>query len=124
MKERLAVRPAVTEAADKTASVSKQAERFLAEKLEIQETYEEIRSYYLVNTENERVSGSVDVLFVMADGTARQTTCTWDGEVFDYSVTTQAHFEEGLESTAYWMGKEYERDHGYEVEYRIESVVN
>ena len=64
------------------------------------------------------------MLFVMADGTARQTTCTWDGEVFDYSVTTQTLYEEGLQSTAYWMGKEYERDHGYEVEYRIESVMN
>ena len=124
MKERLAVRPAVTEAADKTASISKQAERFLAEKLEIQETYEETRSYYLVNTESEKVSGMVDILFIMADGTARQIRCTWDGEVFDYTVTTQARDEEGLESTAYWMGKEYERDHGYEVEYRIESVVN
>ena len=124
MKERMAERPSVAEAADQTASISKQAEQFLTEKLEIQETYEEIRSYYLVNTESERVSGSVDVLFVMADGTARQINCTWDGEVFDYSVTTQAHYEESLESTAYWMGKEYERDHGYEVEYRIESVVN
>ncbi len=124
MKERLANRPAVTEAADQTPSVSEQAKRFLTEKLEIQENYEEIRSYYLVNTESEKVSGSVDVLFVMADGTARQTTCTWDGEVFDYSVTTQDDYEESLQSTAYWMGKEYERDHGYEVEYRIESVVN
>ena len=124
MKERLAMRPSVAEAADKTTSISKQAERFLTEKLEIQETYEEVRSYYLVNTESEKVSGTVDVLFVMADGTARQTTCTWDGEVFDYSVTTQTLYEEGLQSTAYWMGKEYERDHGYEVEYRIESVMN
>ena len=124
MKERLAVRPAITEAADKTASVSKQAERFLTEKLEIQETYEEIKSYYLVNTESEKVSGSVDVLFVMADGTARQTSCTWDGEVFDYSVTTQALYEESLQETAYWLGKEYERDHGHEVEYRIESVLH
>lgn len=124
MKERMAERPSVTEAADKTASISKQAEQFLTEKLEIQETYEEIRSYYLVNTESERVSGSVDVLFVMADGTARQISSTWDGEVFDYSVTTQDHFEESLQNTAYWMGKEYERDHGYEAEYRIESVVN
>lgn len=124
MKERLAMRPSVTEAADQTASVSKQAERFLTEKLEIQETYEEIRSYYLVNMDSERVSGSVDVLFVMADGTARQIRSTWDGEVFDYSVTTQAYFEENLQDTAYWWGKEYERDHGYEVEYRIESVLN
>lgn len=124
MKERLAMRPSVTEAADQTASVSKQAERFLTEKLEIQETYEEIRSYYLVNTESERVSGMVDVLFVMADGTARQIRSTWDGEVVNYSVTTQAYFEENLQDTAYWSGKEYERDHGYEVEYRIESVVN
>lgn len=124
MKERLAMRPSVTEAADQTASVSKQAERFLTEKLEIQETYEEIRSYYLVNMDSERVSGMVDVLFVMADGTARKIRSTWDGEMVDYSVTTQAHFEESLQDTAYWSGKEYERDHGYEVEYRIESVVN
>ena len=124
MKERLAVRPSITEAADKTASIRKQAERFLTEKLEIQETYEEVRSYYLVNTESEKVSGTVDVLFVMADGTARKVTCTWDGEVFDYSVTTQALYEESLQSTAYWLGKEYERDHGYEVEYRIESVLH
>ena len=124
MKERLAMRPSVAEAADQTAAVSKQAEQFLTEKLGIQETYEEIRSYYLVNTESEKVSGSVDVLFVMADGTARQISCSWDGEMFDYSVTTQAHYEEGLQSTAYWMGKEYERDHGYEAEYRIESVLH
>lgn len=124
MKDRLAMRPAVAEAAGKTASVRKQAEQFLTEKLEIQEDYKEVKSYYLVNTESEKVSGSVDVLFVMADGTARQTTCTWDGEVFDYSVTTQALYEENLQSTAYWLGKEYERDHGYEVEYRIESVVH
>ena len=124
MKERLALRPTVAEAADKTASVSEQAEQFLTEKLEIQETYEEIRSYYLVNTESEKVSGSVDVLFVMADGTVRQTSCTWDGEVFDYSVTTQALYEESLQETAYWLGKEYERDHGREVEYRIESVLH
>ena len=123
MKERLAVRPSITEAADKTASIRKQAERFLTEKLEIQETYEEVRSYYLVNTESEKVSGTVDVLFVMADGTARKVTCTWDGEVFDYSVTTQALYEESLQSTAYWLGKEYERDHGYEAEYKIESVL-
>ena len=116
MKERLALRPTVAEAADKTGSISKQAERFLTEKLEIQETYEEVRSYYLVNTESEKVSGTVDVLFVMADGTARKVTCTWDGEVFDYSVTTQALYEESLQETAYWLGKEYERDHGYEVE--------
>lgn len=124
MKERMAERPSVAEAADQTASVSEQAERFLTEKLGIQETYEEIKSYYLVNTESERVSGSVDVLFVKADGTARQISSTWDGEVFDYTVTTQAYFEENLQDTAYWWGKEYERDHGYEIEYRIESVVN
>lgn len=124
MKERLAVRPSITEAADKTASIRKQAERFLTEKLEIQEIYEEVKSYYLVNTESEKVSGTVDVLFAMADGAARKVTCTWDGEVFDYFVTTQDHYEESLQTTAYWLGKEYERDHGYEIEYRIESVLH
>lgn len=124
MKERLAMRPAVIEAAYKTASVSEQAEQFLKEKLGIQETYEEVRSYYLVNTESEKVSGTVDVLFVMADGTARQITSTWDGEVCDYSVTMQEDYEEHIHAVAEANAKYHKEETGRDVEIQVVSVIN
>lgn len=118
------MRPAVTEAAYKTASVSEQAERFLEEKLGIQETYEEVRSYYLVNTDNDNVSGTVDVLFVMADGTARQITSTWDGEVCDYSVTMQEDYEEHIHAVAEANAKYRKEETGRDVKIQVVDVVN
>ncbi|MCM1268793.1 MAG: hypothetical protein NC302_12900 [Bacteroidales bacterium] len=97
---REAVRPAASEAAEMTDSVKEQARNFLREKLEIQENIAEEKVYYLYNTDSGNVSRLVDVLFVAEDGTAYRVGCRWDGEVYEYAVTTKEACEERMKATA------------------------
>lgn len=91
-----AAKPSVSEAPGKIAGIKKLAQNFLEEKLEIQEDYREVKSYYRVNVTDESVSRLVDVLFVGEDGGAYLVTCRWDEEVSDFAVTTKEHYEKQL----------------------------
>lgn len=92
-------RPAVSEAPGKIAGMKKQAQSFLEEKLDIQESYKEVKSYYTVNNTNKKVSRLVDVLFVKEDGASYLVQCRWDGEVSDFYVTTKEDYEESSRSS-------------------------
>lgn len=89
-------KPPVSEAPGKIAGIKKLAQNFLEEKLEIRETYEEVRSYYKVNLTDDQVGRLVDILFVKEDGAAYLVECRWDEEVSDFAVTTKEDYEEQL----------------------------
>lgn len=117
-----AVRPAASEAPEKIVDIKEQAESFLREKMEIQEDFTEVKSYYLLNTADQKVSRLVDVLFVREDGPAYLIGCRWDGGVTDYSVTTKADYEESIRANAESSAMYHEREEGKEV--KIEIVEN
>lgn len=95
---REAARPAVSEAAGKIAGIKKQAQSFLEEKLEIRDSFQEVKSYYRVYVTDEIVGTLVDVLFAGDGGTAYLVECTWTGEVSDFAVTTKEKYEEKLQA--------------------------
>ena len=95
------------------------AERFLREKLDIQDDYQEVKSYYLVKTVNGSVSRLVDVLFVREDGSADLVSCRWDGEVSDYLVTTKKACEESLKTSAKAIAERHTKKTGEETEVEI-----
>lgn len=97
-KGREAARPAVSEAPGKIAGIKKRAQSFLEEKLEIRDSFQEVKSYYRVNVTDEKVGTLVDVLFVGDGGGASYLVeCAWTGEVSDFSVTTKEDYEERLQ---------------------------
>lgn len=96
-KGREAARPAVSEAPGKIAEIKKQAQSFLEEKLEIRDSFQEVKSYYRVNVTDEKVGTLVDVLFVGGDGASYLVECAWTGEVSDFSVTTKEDYEERIQ---------------------------
>lgn len=96
-KGREAARPAVSEAPGKIAGIKKQAQSFLEEKLEIRDSFQEVKSYYRVNVTDEKVGTLVDVLFVGGDGASYLVECAWTGEVSDFSVTTKEDYEERIQ---------------------------
>lgn len=95
-EEREAARPAVSEAPGKIAGIKKQAQRFLEEKLEIGDSFQEVKSYYWLHVTDARVGSLVDVLFVGDNGVSYLVKCAWNGEVSDFSVTTKEGYEEQL----------------------------
>lgn len=96
-KGREAARPAVSEAPGKIAGIKKRAQSFLEEKLEIRDSFQEVKSYYRVNVTDEKVGTLVDVLFVGGDGASYLVECAWTGEVSDFSVTTKEDYEERMQ---------------------------
>lgn len=96
-KGREAARPAVSEAPGKIAEIKKQAQSFLEEKLEIRDSFQEVKSYYRVNVTDEKVGTLVDVLFVGGDGASYLVECAWTGEVSDFSITTKEDYEERIQ---------------------------
>lgn len=91
-------RPTVQEAPGKIAGIKKQAQSFLEERLEIRDSFQEVKSYYRVNVTDERVGLLVDVLFVGDSGASYLVECTWAGEASGFSVTTKADYEERLQT--------------------------
>lgn len=117
-----ALRPSVSEAPGKIDDIRRQAQEFLEEKLDILESFEEVKSYYLVNATDERVGRTVDVLFVKEDGASYLVTCRWDGEVRDFAVDTKKDYEEHLRTRVRANVERYKNDEGREVQ--IEIVEN
>ncbi len=117
-----AARPAASEAPEKIVDIKEQAESFLREKMEIREDFTEVKSYYLFNTADQKVSRLVDVLFVREDGPAYLIGCRWDGGVTDYSMTTKEEYEEHIRTNAKASAERYEIEEGKEV--RIEIIEN
>lgn len=117
-----ALRPSVSEAPGKIGDIRRQAQGFLEEKLDISESYEEVKSYYLVNVTDEKVDRWVDVLFVGGDGDSYLVSCRWDGEVRDFAVDTKEDYEERLRTQVGAKVDRYKEDEGREV--KIEIVEN
>lgn len=111
--------PSSADAPAKAEEMKGVAERFLREKLDIQESYREVKTYYLVKTVNGSVSRLADVLFVGEDGTADLVSCRWDGVVSDYLVTTKAACEESLKISAKAIAQRYEKEEGEKTEVEI-----
>ena len=114
-----ALRPSVSEAPGKIGDIRRQAQEFLEEKLDISESYEEVKSYYMVNVTDERVSRWVDVLFVGGDGDSYLVSCRWDGEVRDFAVDTKEGYEEHLRTQVRANIERYKTDEGREVQIEI-----
>ena len=113
------VKPSSAEAPAKAEEMKGVAERFLREKLDIQDSYQEVKSYYLVKTVNGSVGRLVDVLFVREDGSADLVSCRWDGEVSDYLVTTKEAMEDSLRTSAKAIAERHTKQTGEETEVEI-----
>lgn len=116
------VTPSSADAPAKAEEMKGVAERFLREKLDMQESYQEVKTYYLVRNPSGVVSRLVDVLFVREDGTADLVSCRWDGMVSDYLVTTKEDCEESLKSSAKAIAERHKKEEGEEI--AIEIVEN
>ncbi len=114
IEESKAAKPSAADAPAKAEEIKGIAERFLREKLDIQDSYQEVKSYYLVKTVNGSVSRLVDVLFVREDGTADLVSCRWDGEVSNYLVTTKEDCEESLKTSARAIAERHTKETGEE----------
>ncbi len=114
--------PSEADAPAKAEAMKGVAERFLREKLDIQDDYQEVKTYYLVRTPGGSVSRLVDVLFVREDGSADAVSCRWDGVVSDYTVTTKEACEESLASSAKAIAERHTKETGEENE--VEVVEN
>ena len=114
-------KPAIKEAPDKISQIKEQAERFLTDKIGIQETYDRVRSCYQTTSEGD-ISSQVGVLFVKADGTAYLVDCSWDGVVNNYSVVTEGDYEEQRRKTKEVMSGRLTEEYGREV--TMENVWN
>lgn len=114
-----ALRPSVSEAPAKIDDIRRQAQEFLKEKLDISESFEEVKSYYLVNVTDEKVGRTVDILFVKEDGDSYLVSCRWDGEVMDFAVDTKEDYEERLRTEAEVTAERYQADEGREVQFEI-----
>jgi len=112
-------KPSALEAPEKAVGIKAQAESFLREKMEIQEDFTEVKSYYLLNTTDQNVSELVDVLFVKEDGSAYLVTCGWDGEALEYSVAMKADYEENMQARAKFSVEYHERKEGKKVSVEI-----
>lgn len=112
--------PSPGEAAEKLPLIREKAEDF-QKKLENGETYQKISCHYLLSSENE-VGRFVGVLFEKADGTACLVECTWEGEVWNYTVTSKEEYEEGLRNTASGSAERKSREQGREVTVEIITV--
>lgn len=119
IEESKAAKPSSADAPAKAEEIKGIAERFLREKLDIQESYQEVKTYYLVKSTNGSVSRLVDVLFVKEDGTADLVSCRWDGEVSDYLATTKEACEESLKTSAKAIAERHTKQTGEEVEVTI-----
>lgn len=117
-----AARPTVSEAPEKIAGIKRQAQSFLEERLEIRDSFQEVKSYYRVNVTDERVGLLVDVLFVGDGGDSYLVECTWAGEVSGFSVATKEDYEEHLQ-TEVQTNVDYYRTRE-EREVKIEIVEN
>lgn len=122
IEESKAAKPSSADAPAKAEEMKGIAERFLREKLDIQESFQEVKTYYLVKTTNGSVGRMVDVLFVRKDGSADRVSCRWNGEVSDYLVTTKEACEESLKTSAKAIAERQEKEEGEEIE--IEIVEN
>lgn len=116
-----AVRPAIEEAPARIQKIKEQAECFLTDRIGIQESYDEVRSCYRINSERD-ISTQVDVIFVKADGKAYLLECGWDGTVNGYSVVTVEDYEYLREETRKVLAKRYTEEYGREV--TVENVWN
>lgn len=114
-------KPAIEEAPDKISQIKEQAERFLTDKIGIQETYDRVRTCYQTTSEGD-ISSQVGVLFVKADGTAYLVDCSWDGVVNNYSVVTEGDYEEQRRKTKEVMSGRLTEEYGREV--TMENVWN
>lgn len=117
-----AARPSVSEAPGKIAGIKRQAQSFLEEKLEIHDSFQEVKSYYRVNVTDERVGLLVDVLFVGDGGDSYLVECTWAGEVSGFSVAAKEEYEEHLQTEVQTNIDYYRTREDREVE--IEIVEN
>lgn len=117
-----AARPSVSEAPGKIAGIKRQAQSFLEEKLEIHDSFQEVKSYYRVNVTDERVGLLVDVLFVGDGGDSYLIECTWAGEVSGFSVAAKEDYEEHLQTEVQTNVDYYRTREDREVE--IEIVEN
>lgn len=117
-----AARPSVSEAPGKIAGIKRQAQSFLEEKLEIHDSFQEVKSYYRVNVTDERVGLLVDVLFVGDGGASYLVECTWAGEVSGFSVAAKEDYEEHLQTEVQTNVDYYRTREDREVE--IEIVEN
>lgn len=117
-----ALRPSVTEAPGKIDDIRRQALDFLEEKLDISESFAEVKSYYLLNVTDERVSRTVDVLFTKEDGASYLVSCRWDGEIRDFAVDAKEDYAERLRTRVRANIDRYQNDEGREVQ--IEIVEN
>lgn len=113
------VKPSDADAPAKAEEMKGIAERFLREKLDIQDSYQEVKSYYLVKSTDGSVSRLVDVLFVREDGSADLVSCRWDGEVSDYMVTTKKAREESLAASAKAIAERHTKKTGEETEVEV-----
>lgn len=111
--------PSDTDAPAKAEEMKGVAERFLREKLDMQESCQEVKTYYLLNTTSGSVSRLVDILFVREDGTADLVSCRWDGVVSDYLVTTKEDCEMNLESSAKAIAERHQKEEGEEITIKI-----
>lgn len=111
--------PSSADAPAKADEIKAVAERFLREKLDIQESYQEVKTYYLVRRPGDSVSRLVDVLFVREDGSADLVSCRWDGVVSDYLVTTKEACEESLKISAKAIAERHRKDEGEEITLEI-----
>lgn len=114
-----ALRPSVSEAPEKIDAIRRQAQEFLEEKLDISESFEEVKSYYLVNVTDEKVGRTVDVLFTKEDGDSYLVSCRWDGEVRDFAVDTKEGYEERLQTQVKAKAERYKMDEEREVKFEI-----
>lgn len=121
-EENEAAKPSVSKAPEKAAGMKTPAEDFLREKMGIQEDFAEVKSYYLLNTTDQNVGWSVEILFVKEDGSAYLIGCRWDGGVTDYAITTKADYEESIRASAEANVEYHKREEGKEV--KIEIVEN
>ncbi len=92
-------KPAVLDAAEEAALIKAEAEDFLRNTIDINETYDRVEiCYYIFN--GAEVSDTVDVTFLKADGNAYQVTYTWDHEVKECGITTAEIYESVIEYNA------------------------
>ncbi len=108
-------RPGADEAPAIAASIKEQAATLLKDMFGIDETYEKVEScYYTWGDGN--VGNGVRIVFLKADGSAYSLSYGWEGDFWEYFVTTKERYEEDIELMLKYLPEELTRDTGEKVD--------
>jgi len=111
-------KPALQDASERAVAVREQAEAFLKDTLGIDEEYEKVETcYYTYN--DEEVGGFIDLLFLNKDGEACRMSYSWEGDLREYSQTTEEDFEKRVELMQEYGSAELTEERGTKVTVKV-----